>query len=259
VVDHVGMQVIASDRPFPGSSGRASVAVSFAVGGVLVGSAVALVVLVFGTGFLGTFTPTGRATTTQTLIGALAWTFALTAPAGFGLVGLQRLGFAIERARARRPRITPAVRLARAIGDDHVVATNLRLPDGSRIIPELVIGPFGVAVIEEMPPAEAVISRGVRTWEVRAGGGQLRMIENPMERASRDAGRIRSWIESDESDHVVKVFAAVVGTDPKVVRTPGCAVIGPDQVAGWLASLPPARSFDSIRRDRIVRLVRQAL
>ncbi len=253
------MQVLVSERPFAGMPRRASIVSAAFVGIALVLGAVTIAVLVFGTGLLSTFTPSGRATTAQLLVGAFAWTFALCAPAGFGLIGVVRLGTAVERVRARRPRVTPAVRLARAVGDDHVVATNLRLPDGSRVVPELVVGPFGAAVIEELPPASAVISRGVRTWEVRTGNGRLRMIENPFERAARDADRIRAWLDTDESDHVVKVYAAVVGMDPKVTRTPTCAFIAPDEVAAWLASLPAARSFDAPRRERIVRMIREAL
>ena len=253
------MQVIVSDRQYGAAPGRASVLAAFTVGAMLLVSAIGIAMLVFGTGFLERFTPAGRPTTAQLVAGALAWTFALTAPTAFGLIGVVRLTSAVTRARARRPRVTPAVRLAQAIGDDHVVATNLQLPDGSRVVPELVVGPFGAAIIEELPPAGAVISRGIRTWEVRTGDGKIRMIENPFERAARDAERVRAWFDDDERDHVVKVYAAVVGTDPKAARTPSCALITPEQVAGWLLALPPQRSFDTERRERVVRMIRAAL
>ncbi len=253
------MQVIASPRPLAGRPSRLSVAASFLLGAMFMSGAAGMVIAVFGLGFLERFVPTGQASTYQLVAGALAWTFALTAPAGFGLVGVARLTTAIERARARRPRITPAVRLARAIGDDHVVATNIRIPDGSRVIPELVVGPFGVAIIEELPPAHAVMSRGIRSWEVRSGSGRVQTIENPLERAGRDVDRVRAWLSSDDSDHVLKVYAAVVGTDERVERSQACAVIAPEQVAGWLTSLPPQATLDEIRRDRIVRTIRAAL
>jgi hypothetical protein len=257
--EDAGMQVIASQRPVAGRPSRLSVAVSFTLGTAFVAGAAWMLFAVFGLGFLERFVPSGRATTFQLVAGALAWTFALTAPPAFGLIGLSRLVVAVERARARRPRITPAVRLARAIGDDHVVATSVRIPDGSRIVPELVVGPFGAAVVEELPPAASVMSRGVRSWEVRTGDGRVRTIENPLERATRDADRVRSWFASDETDHVVKVYAAVVGTDPRAERTASCAVIAPDQVADWLTSLAPQASLDAGRRERIVRLIRASL
>ena len=253
------MQVIASERPVAGLPSRADVIRALIVGGILVAGASVLAYLVYATQFLGQFTPSGRASTTQLMTGALAWTFALTAPAGFGLVGLVRVGSAVERMAARRRPPTPAVRVAGSVADDHAVATRVRLPDGSRIIPELVIGPFGAAVIEELPPVGAVVSRGVRSWEVRLADGKVHLIDHPLERATRDAERVRVWFASDDSDHVVKVYAAVVGTDPAVSRLPSCAYIGPDQVGPWLASLPPQRSFDSDRRERVIRLVRAAL
>lgn len=89
------MQVIASEHPGAGRSGTSAVARAFAVGGILVAGASILAYLLFTTEFLERFTPSGRATTFQLMTGALAWTFALTAPAGFGLVGLLRVGSAM--------------------------------------------------------------------------------------------------------------------------------------------------------------------
>jgi len=250
------MQVIASQRPIAGLPSRVDVISALVVGGILIVGATVLGFLIFGTEFLGQFTPSGRPSMSQLAAGAMAWTFALTAPAGFGLVGLVRMGSAFERWSARRRRPTPALRIAKAIADDHAIATRVRLPDGSRILPELVIGPFGAAVIEELPPPGAVVSRGVRSWEVRLADGKVHLIDHPLERATRDAERVRVWFADDDSDYVVKVYAAVVGTDPAVARTPTCAYIGPEQVAAWLASLPPQRSFDADRRERAIRLVR---
>jgi hypothetical protein len=84
-------------------------------------------------------------------------------------------------------------------------------------------------------------------------------IESPLERASRDADRIHSWLTGDDGDYVLKVYSAVVGTDPKAERTATCAVIAPDQVAAWLASLPPQATLDAGRRERIIRMIRAAL
>jgi hypothetical protein len=252
------MQVLASTHAQAGLPTRRHVVSALGIGLALVAAAAALVYLVFLGNFLDRFMPAGRPSTYELVAGALAWTFALTAPAGFGLVGLARIVTAFEKARARRPRITPTVRLRRAIGDDHIVATTVRVPDG-RPVPELVLGPFGAAVIEELPPAGAVVSRGVRTWEVRVGKGYIRTIENPLERAAHDAERVRRWLNPEDSDMVLKVYAAVVGNDPKVQRTPSCALIAPSQVAEWLTSLPPQRSLDKGRTDRIVKQIRGAL
>ena len=58
---------------------------------------------------------------------------------------------------------------------------------------------------------------------------------------------------------MIKVYAAVVGSDPKVDRTPAVALINPTQVAEWLQSLPPQKSLDAARRDSVVKQVRSAL
>ena len=205
--------------------------------------------------------PTGRPTTYELVAGALAWTFALTAPAGFGLVGVARLVTAYDRWRARRPRVTPAVRLRRAIGDDHVVATGVRLPDGSRVLPELVVGPVRRGDHRRAAPGRRghVARRpqlgGPRRQRPRSGPSRTRSSS-----PAHDAERVRAWLSPDDADHVLKVYAAVVGTDPRVERTPvGARSSTPSQVAEWLSSLPPQKSLDAGRRDKLVKQVRAAL
>ena len=91
------------------------------------------------------------------------------------------------------------------------------------------------------------------------GSGQIRTIENPLLLAAHDAERVRGWLSPDDSDHVIKVYAAVVGNDPRVERTPAVALLAPSQVAEWLQSLPPQKSLDAARRDSLVKQVRSAL
>ena len=249
------MQVIASERPDVGRPSLWPIMRALIVGSIFLLGASFLAYTVFGTGLLGTFTPTGRATSTQVAIGAMVWAFGLIAPAAFGILGIVRVSSALGSMSDRRIQPTPAYSARMALGADHAVATRVPLPDGSRIIPEIVIGPFGAAVIEVLPPAAAVLSRGVRSWEVRVADGRTHLIDHPLDRASRDADRVRVWFGGDDADHVVKVYAAVVGMDPKVQRTPNCALITPDQVGPWLVSLPAQRSFDSDRRERIIRMV----
>lgn len=232
--------------------------VPLVVGTALLVLALWLVSVVFFTGFLDQYMPSGRATTYQVVTGILAWAFGLTAPGVFALVGLGQLLTARRIRRACRPHLTPANRVARSIGDDCVLAIGLRIPDGTRVVPELVVGPFGVAVIEELPPSSAVMSRGIRSWEVRVGNGKVRTIENPLERAARDAFRVRAWFAADDSENAIEVYAAVVGDDRQVPLHTGCAVIAPNKVADWLASLPGQRSLDGLRRERVLRLVRAA-
>ncbi len=259
IVEDDAMQVITAHQSGTDRVVRRSVIAAVVVGGLLLLSATALAWLIFGTSFLSAFTPSGRASTTQLVIGAVAWTFGLVAPAAFGFLGIARLGRAFEGIGHLRRRPSPVLRARQHLADELCVAVRVRLPDGSRVIPELVIGPFGAAIVEELPPEGAVVARGPRSWDVRLADGKVHMIDHPLERATRDAERVRTWFGGDDADHIVKVYAAVVGTDPNVARTPTCAYITPAQVGPWLASLPAQRSFDADRRERIVRMVEATL
>lgn len=246
------VQVIQSTRSHPPIA-RGDAIRGLLVGGILFVGAILLGYLVFGTSFLHQFTPSPRPQGMEILTGIAAWSFALTAPAGFGLVGAVRLATVLDRATSR-PRLTPAVRMAQHLGDDCVLATRVVLPDG-RMIPELIVGPFGVAVIESLPPEGASRHQGM-AWEVRTYDGRWVAIENPLERAARDADRVRRWFADHDRDFVVKVHAALVSGDPSVNRTPGCAVISEDQIPAWLNALPAQRSLTADRRERILGYLR---
>jgi len=252
------MQVIGA-RGTVGSASREEVLRALLVGTILIAGASLLAFAVFGMELLSAFSPSDPAGTAHLVAGALTWTFGLAAPAAFGMVGLARLGPALAELAAGRVRATPAVRLRAALPDDYAVAARVHLPDGSRVVPEIVIGPFGAAIIEELPRADAVVSRGPRSWDIRRADGQIHMIDHPLDRAARDAERVRIWFGGGDAGHVVKVYAAVVGTDPQIERTASCASITPDQVGPWLASLPVQRTFDVARRNQVIRMLRSAL
>jgi hypothetical protein len=133
--------------------------------------------------------------------------------------------------------------------DDLVAVVDFDPGDGRRV-PEIVVGPFGAAVIRELPPASVTRHLG-GTWELRTKRGWI-PLENPIDRASRDSERVRSWLANDDHDFVVKVHTAVVGADATVERTASGAVISADQVPAWLASLPIQRSLTDGRRERLV-------
>lgn len=248
------MQVVSSARTPRAVPMRAIVyaglaSVGFVGGGLLIGW------FAFGFGFVGEFM-TPRPTSVQMATGALAWGFALVTPAVFLIVGLARLVDAIDLVALRRRPPRPVAAIARALPPDHVAAARVRLPDG-RVVPELVVGPFGIAVIEELPPPERSRDRG-GSWEVKASGRWV-PIENPLERASRDAERVRMWLAHDDRDHVTRVHAAVVDTSGTMSRTPACAVIAPDEILPWLASLPVQRTLTPARIADIVETIRGAL
>jgi len=246
------MQIIAGPRPsrvIP----IVSVASGLVIGAFLIAVAATVAYLTLATPFLAKVSTGGQLTASRVIVGVLAWTFALTAPVGFGLIGLLRIVDAVD-AITNRGRPTPAVRMARALSDDIYGAAGVRLPDG-RPVSELLIGPFGAAIISQMPPARS-IRRQQAIWEQRGPDGRWHSIENPLDRAVRDAERVRRWFGADDRDFVVKVHAALVDPALSVERTSSCAVITPAQIPAWLASLPVQRGMNADRREHLARKVR---
>ena len=254
VREHEGMEVIQPSR-FGQRPPIAPLLGSTVIGTVLVVAGVVLAYVAIATPALQSALPTGRPSFGQMAAGALIWAIALIAPAAFVLVGAGRLVRILGAARGRIPRRSTTVRALDGVADDVMVASTITLPDG-RTVSELVIGPFGAAVIRELPPA-AVTRIREGCWELRLSRGWIR-IEDPLDRASRDAERVRRWLGGDDADFVVKAYAAVVGEDPKVTRTTDCAVLTPDQVAPWIGALPPQRTLTEGRRQRIADTVRAA-
>jgi membrane protein implicated in regulation of membrane protease activity len=246
------MQLLGSHRP--ARPPLAPVIVGVTVGTLLLGGGIFLAWLALATPVVGTLTPTAvRPGLVQLAAGGLVWGIALVAPPSFAIVGALRLARVI-RALSARPTRRAVAQLAGELGDDYVVAQDARLPDG-RLIRNLVVGPFGLAVIEELPPPQATRHQGTG-WEIRRRDGRWVPYENPIERIGRDAERVRSWFGSRERDFIVKVYGAAVTTDSGVARTSTCAVIGPDQISAWLASLPPSRALTMDRRLDVVDEVR---
>jgi hypothetical protein len=220
---------------------------------LLVLAGVALAWLCLGTPLISAFLPNGRPSATQAAAGVVAWGLAIIVPAGLTILGFARIATVLDAAQSLRPRtVTP--RLAKALGPDHLAATDLVLP-GGRQIHEMVLGPFGLVVLGEVPPPS--VSRHVGTrWEIQGDHGRWIGIEAPVDRAARDAERVRGWLSSHDRDFLVRVYAAVVTDDRRAERTPTCAVVRPGELAGWLEALPVQRGLTPARRERLVELVR---
>ena len=246
------MQVIAAAPPVTVFQ-RLAVARSAIVATLLVAAAASLAWLFVGTPIVGSLIPNGRPTDAQVILDVLVWTAVLVVPASLLLIGVTRLVEAYEAASALRPRpLSPAVR--NALGPDALAATDLRLPGGRRVH-ELVLGGYGIVVVGDVPPRS--ISRSVGShWEVRDGAGRWIPVEGPLDRAARDAERVRGWLTTDDRDFLVRVYAVVVADDDRVQRTGSCAVVRPQDFAAWLSTLPPQRSLTRTRRQRVEQLVR---
>jgi hypothetical protein len=226
---------------------------SLAVGVLLVVAGIALGWLAFGTSMVQRFVPLGRPDPIEIASGIAVWGFAIVLPAAFLIMGVARLVSIVEVLAATRPRRVTS-HLAKALGPDHLAATDLLLPGGRRLH-ELVLGPFGMVVFGDVPPPSATRHVGGR-WEVRDGRGRWIPIESPVQRASRDAERLRGWLATDDRDFLVRVYAVVVSEDPTIERSATCAVVPPGELAGWLEALPVQRGLTAERREHLVELVR---
>ena len=246
------MQVIAVSNPSPAGH-RVAVARSLSVAILLLLAGVALAWLSLGTSLVSGFIPYGRPTPLQVAGGIVVWGFSIVVPAAFLIMGVARLAAVIEALAGQRPRkVTP--HLASALGPDHIAATDLVLPGGRRLH-ELVLGPFGIVVLGAVPPASVSRHVGSR-WEIRGERGQWMPIEDPIQRASRDAERVRGWLATEDRDFLLKVYAAVVTEDERVERSASCAVVRPAELSAWLAALPPQRGLTPVRREHLVERVR---
>ncbi len=250
--DDEPVQVITSPRSERPPLG--AVFVGLVVGGFLLVGGLFLAWVAFATPVLTSLTPAViRPTPAEVALGGLVWGLTLVAPPCFAIVGAFRIG-RVARAVTARPAPRAMTRVAESIGDEYTAAHNVRLPDG-RMVRDLVLGPFGLAVISELPPVRMTRHTGI-SWEIRRSDGRWHHFENPLERATRDGERVRRWIADTERDFVVKVYAAVVSSDTGLARTPGCAVLTPEQIPAWLASLPPARSLTPDRQADLIEEIR---
>jgi hypothetical protein len=197
--------------------------------------------LVFGTPLLARVTLLDTRGASGGFVAAVAWALAMTAPACFAILGILRLGAAVQRVRNAQAAVPPVTRRAASLPPGCCVVPRIRLPDGRRV-PDVVVGPHGVALFESLPPRGAARRTGER-WEVRFDDRRWRPIENPLEKAARDADSLRRHLEVQERDFVVRVVAAVIRGDHDVARTVGCAVVALEDVPGWLAALPAQRGL----------------
>jgi hypothetical protein len=223
------------------------------VGILLLAAGAAIGWLCLGTPLVMSFVPYGRPDPLQVAGGIAVWAVAIVIPAAFVIMGIARLVSIVEAVSATRPRrITP--HLARALGADHLAATDLVIPGGRRLH-EIVLGPFGIVVLGDVPPRQVTRHVGSR-WELRDGRGRWIPIEDPVQRAGRDAERVRGWLATDDRDFLVRVYAAVVTDDPTIERSPDCAVVRTADLAAWLDALPAQRGLTPQRREHLVDMVR---
>ena len=99
-------------------------------GTLLMVAGIILAYVAYLTPFLTWLVPTGVLGPGEMVIGALIWSVALVAPAGFMLLGTSRLARILAAARRRIPRRTPLQVALASLPEDVALATGLTLPDG---------------------------------------------------------------------------------------------------------------------------------
>src|SRR5512140_2409251 len=189
------------------------------------------------------------------LLGAAAWALALTAPTCFLVLGVVRVAGVATHLLGRTGPRRPVHAMARALPAGVESLPTIHLPDGRRI-PDVVLGPHGIAFFEPLPPAAAARQIGGR-WEVRFGDGRWRPIEHPLDRAARDADGLRRFLAEDDRDFVVKVHPVVTSSAPQVERTDTCAVVALADVPGWIAALSAQRSLSQARLEHVREVLKQ--
>ena len=227
------------------------------VGAILVAGGLSLAYLAFATPLLSMLLPSGRLDPGAMTAGMVVMALAIVAPVTFVAVGTTRLARLLASIRPRRDLGSTLDRLAPSLPMDVVGASDVTLYDG-RTVPALLVGSFGVVVLRDAP--RAGISRVTgSTWEVRTAAGWA-PTENPMERASRDADRVRQWLSHDDRDFLVKTYAAVIAPAERgLSRSATCAVLTIEQLPAFIASLPAQRSLTSSRLDGILDQIRGAI
>lgn len=225
------------------------------VGAILVMGGLSLAYLAFATPLLRMLLPGIGASGGQVAAAMLMLTAVLVIPGVSVLVGTNRLVRMVASVRHHAHWRSPVRQAIKSLPEGVTMASGLTLPDG-RGVSDLVLGPFGAAIVRELPPAGATRIREGR-WEARTQRGWV-SLESPLDRAVRDAERVRRWLGDGDADFVVKVYSAVIGLDPTVSRTTACAVLTPDQLGPWIAALPAQRSLTPARRERILETVRAA-
>lgn len=223
------------------------------LGFLLVDAGLAMAYLTIATPVVSDLVPASASGRGSMAIGFGVWSFSLIAGGALLAAGTTRLATIVASVKRRDSGGGPAARALGAPSEELAVASNV-IPREGRPVPELVVGPFGVAVIHELPSVRRA-RQGPAGWEARSGDGWEPM-DDPLDAAMRDAERVRRWLAGADLEFVVRVYAALVVSDRMLQRSPTCAVIGPSQIPAWIASLPRQRTLTAGRRTRLLAMTR---
>ena len=224
-------------------------------GACLVAVGLGLAFLVIGTPLVARLVPGSLTGSSQVTPAMLIPALSLAAGAALLVAGTSRLAATVASVRQRAAGRSPVTRVMAKLPDEIVVAAGVIPHDGPRI-PEVVIGPFGVAIVHELGRRDR-LRLSAQGWEERTREGWV-PTDSPLEAVARDVDRVRFWLTHGDLDFVVRVYGALVSPDTTIPRSPVCAVISNEQIPAWLAALPRQRSFSAGRRNRLLTRIRGA-
>ena len=190
-------------------------------------------------------------------VGMAIWAVALVAPAAFLLLGTNRLARMLATSARAPARRRPRRRALADLPDDVVVASGIVLADGAA-------GLRTSSSARSAPPSSASCRRrecdahpATATGSCARGAAgsrsRIRWTGRSVTASASAAGSPTttptSWSRSTPRSSAV---------DADVARTTACAVLTPDQLAAWVAALPPQRSLTDGRRERMIEMARAA-
>ena len=218
------------------------------IGALLAAAGLGIAYLTLATPLVSQLSADRLAGADRTPIGLGIWALSLIAGGALLVAGTNRLAATLARLRAGDGRTGPAAQALAPMADEIAVVADV-VPYEGRAIPELAIGPFGVAVIHALPAGRPYRQVG-SSWEFRTRDGWVPM-DNPLELANRDADQVRRWFTVADLDFVVRVYAALIVGDGSIPRSATCAVVTPEQLPAWVGALPHQRSLTAARQLRL--------
>ena len=194
--------------------------------------------LCLATPLVTSFVPQGRPSVAETATGVIAWGFAIVVPAAFLIIGVARIAAIIDTTLQMRP-------------CGHVRPREGPRPRVRRRDRRLSFPAAGASTSSSSARSGSWSSRSsrrrtsratsARRWELRDDRGRWLPIEAPLDRASRDAERVRGWLAGEDRDFVGPRLRGIVTDDKTVERTPACAVVAPAELAAGSRRCRPAR------------------
>jgi hypothetical protein len=159
--------------------------------------------------------------------------------------------------------------LRAALDSRWTIFSNIQLPDRRGDLDLVLVGPGGVWLVEVKTLGGTVRARE-GTWERRVRGGWARITPSPAEQATRNAVRLREflqregidirWVESAIALGKAQPVAGFAGSQPPVWQLPTLAT---DVAALRTDRVPPAAVLPQIeavlRREAERELAREAV